>query len=94
MKKATHQATKEHNTTLVLKTIYHEDQISRADIARATSLTRTTVSEIVTDLIGSGLVKEQAPQAWGLDGGGGCRHVNRLLPFCSGWGGGRRSSFP
>ncbi|MBI1753799.1 MAG: ROK family transcriptional regulator [Acidobacteria bacterium] len=58
MKKATHQATKEHNTTLVLKTIYHEDQISRADIARATSLTRTTVSEIVTDLIGVGLVKE------------------------------------
>ncbi|WLT31016.1 ROK family transcriptional regulator [Geothrix sp. PMB-07] len=58
MKKATHQATKEHNTTLVLKTIYHDDQISRADIARTTSLTRTTVSEIVTELIGTGLVKE------------------------------------
>ncbi|HJV48033.1 MAG TPA: ROK family transcriptional regulator [Geothrix sp.] len=58
MKKATHQATKEHNTTLVLKTIYHNDQISRADIARMTSLTRTTVSEIVTDLIALGLVKE------------------------------------
>jgi len=58
MKKATHQATKEHNTTLVLKTIYHDDQISRADIARSTSLTRTTVSEIVTDLISLGLVRE------------------------------------
>jgi len=58
MKKATHQATKEHNTTLVLKTIYHNDQISRADIARSTSLTRTTVSEIVTELIGVGLVRE------------------------------------
>jgi len=58
MKKATHQATKGHNTTLVLKTIYHDDQISRADIARSTSLTRTTVSEIVTELIGLGLVKE------------------------------------
>lgn len=58
MKKATHQATKEHNTTLVLKTIYHNDQTSRADIARSTSLTRTTVSEIVTELIGLGLVKE------------------------------------
>lgn len=58
MKKATHQATKEHNTTLVLRTIYHDDLISRADIARTTHLTRTTVSEIVTELIGTGLVKE------------------------------------
>ncbi len=58
MKKATHQATKEHNTTLVLKTIYHDDLISRADIARSTSLTRTTVSEIVTELIAAGLVRE------------------------------------
>jgi predicted NBD/HSP70 family sugar kinase len=58
MKKATHQKTKEHNTTLVLQTIYHSDQISRADIARSTSLTRTTVSEIVSDLLGTGLVTE------------------------------------
>jgi len=58
VKKATHQATKAHNTTLVLKTIYHNDQISRADIARATGLTRTTVSEIVADLIGAELVRE------------------------------------
>ena len=58
MEKATHQATKEHNTTLVLKTIYHGEQTSRADIARTTGLTRTTVSEIVSELILSGLVGE------------------------------------
>ena len=58
MKKATHQKTKEHNTTLVLQTIYHSDQFSRADIARATSLTRTTVSEIVAELLETGLVTE------------------------------------
>jgi len=58
MKKATHQKTKEHNTTLVLQTIYHSEQTSRADIARSTSLTRTTVSEIVSELLETGLVSE------------------------------------
>jgi N-acetylglucosamine repressor len=58
MKKATRQQTKEHNTTLVLKTIYGRDCISRAEIARLTGLTRTTVSDIVGNLIDDGLVTE------------------------------------
>lgn len=58
MKKATRQQTKEHNTTLVLKTIYGRDCISRAEIARLTGLTRTTVSDIVGNLITDGLVIE------------------------------------
>lgn len=58
MKKATRQQTKEHNTTLVLKTIYGRDCISRAEIARQTGLTRTTVSDIVASLIADGLVIE------------------------------------
>ncbi|MFZ5809465.1 MAG: ROK family transcriptional regulator [Chloroflexota bacterium] len=58
MKKATHQQTKEHNRNLVLKNIFEHDPISRAEIARITSLTRTTVSEIVAELIEEGLVKE------------------------------------
>ncbi len=58
MQKATRQQIKEHNTRLVLKTIYSQEQISRADIARTTRLTRTTVSDIVGDLIGSGLLEE------------------------------------
>ena len=58
MKKATNQTTKDHNAGLVLQTIYHSQQGSRADIARATSLTRTTVSEIVSELIQTGLVSE------------------------------------
>jgi predicted NBD/HSP70 family sugar kinase len=58
MKKATRQQTKEHNTTLVLKTIYGRDCISRAEIARLTGLTRTTVSDIVGSLIADGLVVE------------------------------------
>lgn len=58
MKKATHQQTKEHNRNLVLKTIYEHESISRAEIARVTSLTRTTVSDIVTDLLEERLVSE------------------------------------
>ena len=58
MKKATHQQTKEHNRNLVLKNIFEHETISRAEIARITGLTRTTVSEIVAELIEEGLVKE------------------------------------
>ena len=58
MKKATRQHTKEHNRNLVLKTIFGQDSISRAEIARVTSLTRTTVSDIVADLLEEGLVSE------------------------------------
>jgi N-acetylglucosamine repressor len=58
MKKATHQLTKAHNTTLVLKTIYKNDGVSRAEIARITGLTRTTVSDIVADLQSAGLAHD------------------------------------
>jgi N-acetylglucosamine repressor len=58
MKKATRQHTKEHNRILVLKTIFDHPSISRADIARATGLTRTTVTDIVAALLDEGLVTE------------------------------------
>lgn len=58
MEKATRTHTKEHNRNLVLKTIFSHENISRADIARMTHLTRSTVSDIVSDLIDGGLVSE------------------------------------
>lgn len=58
MKKATSRQTRAHNRRLILNRIYHQGDISRADIARATSLTRTTVSQIVNNLIDDGLIKE------------------------------------
>jgi glucokinase-like ROK family protein len=58
MKKATREDTKAHNYELVRKTIYHHGEISRADVARLTGLTRTTVSDVIGDLIGDGLVAE------------------------------------
>jgi len=57
-RKATHQWTRTHNSRLVLKTIYDRGQISRADVARATRLTRPTVSSVVASLIEKGLVEE------------------------------------
>ncbi|MGE5464032.1 MAG: ROK family transcriptional regulator [Syntrophothermus sp.] len=58
MKKATRQHTKQHNRNLVLRTIFAYDSVSRAEIARVTHLTRTTVSEIVSGLLEEGLVEE------------------------------------
>ena len=56
--KATREQTRVHNSLLVLKTIYDREQISRADIARETQLTRTTVSDVVAELMDQGLVEE------------------------------------
>jgi len=58
MKKATHQQTKQHNRDLVLRTIFASESISRAELARVTHLTRTTVSDVVSGLLAEGLVKE------------------------------------
>ena len=58
MKKATYQQTKQHNRDLVLRTIFENESISRAEVARVTRLTRTTVSEVVNGLLAEGLVEE------------------------------------
>ena len=46
------------NSTLVLRLLWRERQISRADIARHTGLSPSTVSAIVTELEEAGLVRE------------------------------------
>jgi len=56
--KATRQLTKQHNRDLVLQMIFGNQKISRAEIARLTKLTRTTVSDVVGGLIKEGLVEE------------------------------------
>jgi N-acetylglucosamine repressor len=58
LEKATRQHTKAHNSQLVLRTIYDSNEISRAELARLTRLTRTTVSDVVAQLIERGLVEE------------------------------------
>ena len=57
-KKATRQQTKIHNRDLVLKTIFECESISRAEIARVTGLTRTTVSNIISMFLDENVVEE------------------------------------
>ena len=47
-----------HNRALVLQTLYTAGAQSRADVARETGLTRVTISDLVAELIGEGLVIE------------------------------------
>ncbi|MBN9605976.1 MAG: ROK family transcriptional regulator [Actinomycetales bacterium] len=53
---------REHNRSLVLQTLYREAGLSRADVARATGLTRVTVSDLVAELIAEGYVIELGPR--------------------------------
>jgi N-acetylglucosamine repressor len=56
--KATHRQTRAHNQGLVLSTLFDHGPVSRADVARLTGLTRTTVSELVAEFIAEGLARE------------------------------------
>jgi N-acetylglucosamine repressor len=56
--KATHAQTRQHNHRLVLRTVYDFGPISRAEVARSTGLTRTTVGDVVGDLLVEGMVEE------------------------------------
>ncbi|MFF1877552.1 ROK family transcriptional regulator [Leifsonia sp. NPDC058230] len=47
-----------HNRSLVLQTLYRSGQVSRADLARATGLTRVTISDLVAELIAEDLILE------------------------------------
>ncbi len=47
-----------HNRSLVLQTLYRDGSASRADLARATGLTRVTISDLVAELIAESLVVE------------------------------------
>ncbi len=52
-----------HNRALVLRTLFHSGPISRADLARATRLTRVTASDLVAELLDEGLVEELGTRA-------------------------------
>ncbi|WP_402464417.1 ROK family transcriptional regulator [Isoptericola aurantiacus] len=51
-----------HNRSLVLQHLFHEGPTSRAGLARATGLTRVTVSDLVGVLLAEGLVEELGTQ--------------------------------
>src|SRR6187401_2566593 len=56
--KATHQQTRTFNQQLVLRALHDHSPLSRADLARLTGLTRTSVGDLVGTLIDAGLIEE------------------------------------
>lgn len=56
--KATHQQTRTFNQQLLLRALHDDSPLSRADLARLTGLTRTSVSDLVGKLIDDGLIEE------------------------------------
>ena len=56
--KATHRATRTFNQQLVLRAIYDRSEVSRAELARLTGLTRTSISALVAELLRDELVEE------------------------------------
>ncbi len=50
--------TRRHHRALLLQHLFGEGPASRADLARRTGLTRVTVSDLVGELVGEGLVEE------------------------------------
>ncbi|MCU1431385.1 MAG: hypothetical protein JWP95_490 [Actinotalea sp.] len=57
-----------HNRAMVLQQLFHSGPRSRADLARSTGLTRVTVSDLVSSLMGEGLVSELGVLAEGKVG--------------------------
>jgi predicted NBD/HSP70 family sugar kinase len=62
---ARQDALRQHNLALVLQHIAGAEPVSRARIAHDTSLTKTTVSSLVDDLVSARLVTELGPEARG-----------------------------
>lgn len=66
---ADHAVMRELNRSVVLDVLKSSSPISRAGIASTTKLAKPTVSAIVDDLIGDGLVREIGPGATTVEGG-------------------------
>jgi len=65
---ARQEGLRQHNLALVLQGIAAGEPVSRAGIAAATGLTKTTVSSLVDDLVSAALVTELGPEASGRIG--------------------------
>src|SRR4051812_21117564 len=66
---ADHNVMREVNRSLVLAVVKEGGRMSRASIARVTTLAKPTVSAIVDELISEGLVREVGPGATAISGG-------------------------
>lgn len=57
-RKALPRHAREHNRSLIVRTLYQSGPQSRADLSRATGLAKVTVSELVLELLEAGFVRE------------------------------------
>lgn len=78
------QIVKENNKSLVLQMILEKEPISRAEIAQATGLNKTTVSSLVNELLEDELIYESGPG----ESSGGRRpvllHFNKVAGYAVG----------
>lgn len=72
---------REMNLATVLRVLFAEAPLSRADVATRTGLTRSTVSRLVDELIVNGLVVELAPDGRGTRG----RPAVPIMPASHTW---------
>lgn len=54
---------RQHNRALILQHLFHDGQMSRADLSRASGLTRVTVSDLVGELQAEGLLLDLGPRS-------------------------------
>lgn len=62
-RKALPRHAREHNRSLIVRTLYQSGPQSRADLSRATGLAKVTVSELVLELLEAGFLRELGPRA-------------------------------
>lgn len=62
-RKALPRHAREHNRSLIVRTLYQSGPQSRADLSRATGLAKVTVSELVLELVEAGFVRELGTRA-------------------------------
>ncbi|BDR53973.1 NagC family transcriptional regulator [Bombiscardovia apis] len=63
LSKALPESVRRHNRAVLLHLLYPDLALTRADLARASGLTRVAVSDIVADLVAQGLLQERGPSA-------------------------------
>jgi len=56
--KALPEHNRRQNRSLLLQLLFHTDELSRADLARQSGLTRATVSDVIAELTADGLIVE------------------------------------
>ncbi|XID90149.1 ROK family transcriptional regulator [Paenibacillaceae bacterium WGS1546] len=57
------QLMKEINTAMIMNLLHREGRMTRAELTKATKLSATTVSALIEDLIGRGIVREAGEKA-------------------------------